>query len=605
MRCAARRPAELSGHTSNAWKTWIAVLTCALAAGVSQALLAVTDAKEAEYFAPRPLRVSSAFRGRGCLPVQGHSLQQVVNLARFGDRRLFYCNYGSLGVLDLAARTAREIPRPERVDVWNPTGVAYDPNRGRLYVANYHGRNVLAFAVGPNGEAVYETQFRHPRIVAPEGISVSADGRRIALADYDGDAVHLLNAAGEHLWSATLHRAHSAAIEPGGRFVIATGLIPPRIVKLEIATGRIVRERGAMGWRRDKYLWPAGVAIAPDGQIAVCDAHTGQVSLLDDDLNETRCFGGNGPERELLNMPYHLVFRNNGRLMVADTFKGRLLELDRGSGELLRGFRNPRKDVLPQRRRLLRELQRLGVEARLRRAPRSEIPAALGVDYRFYVRRGHPCALPLGSLPGLPEDRWRTGYMGIRGAKTDVRIQMPHALATTLHLYWINAGETSIGGVRYGVVGSPQCPFWTVVREDGLAAPVYLKTNLWLRGDVLADAEIAVSLRDVAAAGETVLSRYLQSARSGGRPLSAVETLLRPSGEIPPIDEKTLAAGFRDCFTTSSGKRLAESCVAARNWAEVARELTDYDHSVQFETAIPLNELFIVRLLRHGARVGR
>jgi len=91
--------------------------------------------------------------------------------------------------------------------------------------------------------------------------------------------------------------------------------------------GNVVNSRGSLGWGRDEYLWPTSVAIDRQGQIIVADGQTGRISFLNSNLRVQKSVGGNGPGRDLFNMPY-CALPDGDRIMVCDVVKSRLLILD-------------------------------------------------------------------------------------------------------------------------------------------------------------------------------------------------------------------------------------------------------------------------------------
>jgi hypothetical protein len=107
-----------------------------------------------------------------------------------------------------------------------------------------------------------------------------------------------------------------------------------QIVKIDPDRCVEVSRSGSPGWEAGQYLWPTGLTIWDDKSIAVTDAHTGMVSVVDaDSLTVSRRFGGNGPGLMGLNMPYG-IFADRGSVLLTNTFGAKISEFDRMTGDI-------------------------------------------------------------------------------------------------------------------------------------------------------------------------------------------------------------------------------------------------------------------------------
>jgi hypothetical protein len=70
--------------------------------------------------------------------------------------------------------------------------------------------------------------------------------------------------------------------------------------------------------------WPAGLAVAPDGQVLVADRHGGRILVLEPGGLRARSGSRRGWEPGLLRFPSDLALLADGRLAVADQGNGRI-----------------------------------------------------------------------------------------------------------------------------------------------------------------------------------------------------------------------------------------------------------------------------------------
>ncbi|MBV9752136.1 MAG: beta-propeller fold lactonase family protein [Hyphomicrobiales bacterium] len=200
------------------------------------------------------------------------------------------------------------------------------------FLANYLGNDVLVLQIASDRKSLsLASRITTPETRSPENIALSADGRFIAIANYDGNSVQLFDRHTDALlWSARLANAHGVVFYCDS--LVATGLGRSTVVRYGL-DGRVRAQEGSVGWGGDQYLWPTGVGT--DGQhIFVSDAHTGKIRTLGSDLCEIATVGANGSGIGLFNMPYGITPTESGA-WIADTFKQRLLKVDLASGRVI------------------------------------------------------------------------------------------------------------------------------------------------------------------------------------------------------------------------------------------------------------------------------
>lgn len=193
-----------------------------------------------------------------------------------------------------------------------PIGIAHDPRRDRLYVSDWY--NARIWVIDAQRLQILETLQTGS---APAGLDISPDGRWLASADRDADAVSLfdLNRAHSEARSATVGmRPFGLAFAPDGRLFVANvgsddvSVLEPgsgetlatipvgaRPYGIAFAQGRafvtnqyadslsvIALDRLAVTRTLDVGEYPEGVGVGgPDGPVVVANWFSNTVTLID------------------------------------------------------------------------------------------------------------------------------------------------------------------------------------------------------------------------------------------------------------------------------------------------------------------------------------
>ena len=280
-----------------------------------------------------PIGVRSAITDSMKMPagLRGTSNPMFASLTALpGNRYVAVAAYTSLYCLDTLNSSIALVPRPSGlVGTWEPTGLTLNEKSGFIYVANYHGNNVLAGSLDCARRKLTVTEtVSSPETMSPENVAISADGNMLISANYDGNAITAFARKDHkwaHAWTAKLEQAHGVAIIGGS--VYATGLERRTIARYNIATGKLIAQSGTLGPDpiRNGFMWPTGLTNY-NGALIVSDAHTGYVcSLNKDSLATELCFGGNAAGASHFNMPYGVAQLGNN-LLVTSTFSSRIAE---------------------------------------------------------------------------------------------------------------------------------------------------------------------------------------------------------------------------------------------------------------------------------------
>jgi outer membrane protein assembly factor BamB len=267
-----------------------------------------------------------------------------VSIVRIDDKLYVAANYGRLYAIDTNTAEARPISVQWDIKptAFVPTGLAYDPSSRTLFIANYTANNLLSGRLDPAiGRLTISEEIGAGTVVSAEGISYDADRKWLASAQYDGNSVALFAQTSDG-WRLDcllpVPQAHGVAI--AGAYLFATSLKDRKLLKINAQSCAVEGSLGELGWdaKHAGFMWPTTVQRLSDGVIAVSDAHTGHISLIDPERMKVRAsFGRNGPGFGALNMPYGFTETDDGNLLVLSTFGSRLIELSR-SGRFVRSY---------------------------------------------------------------------------------------------------------------------------------------------------------------------------------------------------------------------------------------------------------------------------
>ncbi|SFD26442.1 hypothetical protein [Clostridium uliginosum] len=258
----------------------------------------------------------------------------------YSENEAFLVDYASLKSINIKDNSFINIVPPENFDVksekyenkiWNPTGIYFNKNTNLLYIANYNGHNILVCKVNENHKLELVKEITNDQMISPENVVTNSDGTKIAVADYDGNALFLFDNNGQMIWKREVPLAHGVTLDEN--YVYATSLEKKSVVKYDFSGNEII-EKGSIGQTGiAKYMWPTSI-FAYENNIVLTDAHSGRIIILDKNLNYVSSIGGNGPSINDLNFPYSTVVHQN-YMYVTDTFNSRVLKLDM-SGNLIK-----------------------------------------------------------------------------------------------------------------------------------------------------------------------------------------------------------------------------------------------------------------------------
>lgn len=246
--------------------------------------------------------------GRLAVADTGNHLVRTLRLAAGGAQLDTWAGAGVAGLADGAGLDARfALPEALAADGQGNVIVADTANHALRWLTPDGRTTTLAggaagFADGPAAQA---------RFNAPGGIAISADGRRIVVADRNN------------------HRIRELLKDAGGKWTART----------LAGSGQAGRADGTGS--AASFRLPAGVALAPNGDVLVADTDNNLIRRIDTDGRVTTVAGsGEGSldgsaMQAQFRQPQNLVLDAQGRIVVADTGNN-LLRLIAADGRVSR-----------------------------------------------------------------------------------------------------------------------------------------------------------------------------------------------------------------------------------------------------------------------------
>ena len=202
-----------------------------------------------------------------------------------------------------------------------PAGVTTD-SKGRLLVAD-SGASVIFVFDEANDEVTYLGLDQSKGIRPATPVDVLADSRdRVFVADVGLKSV-LVFAPEGHLLSIVTdpdrlrNPAGLAIDEDRGRLYVVDSH-GHRVVVFDAETFAWIGEFGEEGEGDGKFLYPVGIAIAPDGRVYVTDTGSCTVQVFSPEYEFLDSFGGRGVAPSQFTRPKQIAFDSEGHVYVLD-----------------------------------------------------------------------------------------------------------------------------------------------------------------------------------------------------------------------------------------------------------------------------------------------
>lgn len=500
-------------------------------------------------------------------------------ITRIDNERLAVASYLSIWIFNERTGETHELVKPSEVGAWYPTGLSYDRRKKELFVANYLGKDILVLK-NNSGRFKLKKRIQDVDLVGPENIDLSRDGKYFAVADFDNNGILLFErSAYKKLWYKPFGRAHGVSFNQSGDAVVAAGLNPPQVISFDIK-GEQIAKKGNEGWERNGYLWPTGVALDPvSGQVWVSDAHLGKIRALNSALDEGVSFGMNGLGGGMFNMPYGIFYDADGKLWITDTFKSRVVLLDREK-RVLKSF-NSAPETTPN----LLSCQGGGCVKKLDAYGQSALKP-VGPGYKQRINQVDSVLYDFG-VYGKRE--WNPGFN--HGAfnspnKGQFSLAATSPIFSSSIYYWVQA-QISGGHLVYG---SPQVREW-IVDFSGLACPVPLGLNYWLdNGKLKSDQHVDYSLDELVSFCAGKVSEFNQRVSKGVEPFSAY------SESVLGKDSKQTLPQLVNIFMSDRGRQLYKALCSASNGQQRRQASLKFIKEAQVDPVTYLAELWTAKI---------
>jgi DNA-binding beta-propeller fold protein YncE len=536
-----------------------------------------------------------------------------VNIVGLGDNKYYVCNYRQLCLINLVNRTGQVVPPPDGLPSdWVPTGLAYEPVSKRLFVANYTGGNVLVLDASDRLRLKLLATLTHPEMKGPEGVAVTADGKCLAIADYDSSATLFFSTAGKLLWKFTASQCHGVDIlkaRDGREYVLATSLGWMAVLKFDL-DGNLLKKVVNRIWHGGHgYLYPTAIMTRSDGLIAVTDAFRGQVSFLDEDLEAFGTLGGNGPGPGFFNNPYASCWSGSEKLLVADTFRDRLVEINLKTRTVTAIYHlaDPARENTLSSMAWWAGKSEIGSLTYSWSTPdlnlvpadpfgRNHIVHRVG-DFMLIPDTQKVVALPLphflatgGKALG---SAWRPGIQGL------ISVAKPGVCAWTVSLgslltdypyRFILGCNYEHEGENYLLLSSPQSGT-VLVSGRGATVAVPVHKDMWLMGNTLVGPNFALPARNVLARGVSRISAY-HDLLANRPPLDALRSLF-----FPGLTREEFRRAFLTSMVSPDGAAFAQECWDAPDAQGQRAAAERFLATCQGQGMLQLNEILLAEMI--------
>lgn len=215
----------------------------------------------------------------------GRGLPSPVGLAR-GNQGAVYVTDSELAqvlVIEPGAKVAAPLALAQ---MGQPTGIAFDPDAGRLYVVDTTAHRVNVFnrdgtlhtSFGQRGAG--DGEFNYPTLLwrDPRGRLYVTDSLNFRIQVFDAQGQFLKkfgqlgDGAGDNI------RQKGVATDSYGHVYIADALF--NALQIFDQTGRLLLSVGNLGSDRGEFWLPAGIFIGEDDLIYVADSYNQRIQIL-------------------------------------------------------------------------------------------------------------------------------------------------------------------------------------------------------------------------------------------------------------------------------------------------------------------------------------
>jgi DNA-binding beta-propeller fold protein YncE len=252
-----------------------------------------------------------------------------------GGDRLFVADSNAqvVHVFNLATREYQQWAPPDSDGALGrfsqPTGVAYDP-AGRLIVADSVQGDLVVF----DQQGKYLGRIGGEQLSRPAGIAVDPERGRLFVADVTAHQVVVMTLGGQPIRRLGTRGTElgefnfptNVAVDPSGRLYVSDTL-NFRVQQFD-ADLKPVRQIGRGGNLPGYFAQPKGLGVDREGHLYVIDAHFEAVQVFDSQGRLLMTFGEEGRGRGQFWLPAGICVDSNNRIWIADTYNRRVQVFD-------------------------------------------------------------------------------------------------------------------------------------------------------------------------------------------------------------------------------------------------------------------------------------
>lgn len=537
-------------------------------------------------FSPKKLQIGLPIKYIHIVDAEYNPIEigSICSVTMLSESKVFLCNYVNLYLLDLSTGIIKMIQKPSYIKKWVPTGLKWSVARQTLYVANYTGKDVLAFGLTPDMEVILKHRYIDSDLKGPENIDVSLDGSMLVIADYDAGNIVLYKEK-QKLWSYHIGQAHGVSFSEDENFIIATSLTDAKIYKFDL-NGNLLKSTGIIDWHKNGYMWPTSI-ITYKNNVLISDAHTGKISFLDLNLNPIKSMGGNGLGNLLFNMPYGMEINKNNKLFIADTFKNRLVMVDLIKNEIVsiyqgkivnyfkhEAFLNNNNDIANELDKDNQQPMGDQYKRRLNKEVVAKIKFSFdkkSIDFDNFVWNGH-----YGRI--ISED------LSLNFAKIFPVIEENCDL-NTFSYYWVFLKNVLFKDKEATIIWSPQNPIILVIYR-GVLCPIKFSLDCWKDDNGFrTSAGFHVTFDEILALADQKVQNYIQDIKDEKKYFYALATHF--------FGFKDFEQRLEESFSSFKGKAFYKALIIAQNNAEIQKAALNYMDSIKTDKVLSFIEIAI------------
>jgi DNA-binding beta-propeller fold protein YncE len=216
----------------------------------------------------------------------GGPLLSPVGLA-LGEAGEVYVSDSALAAVFVIRPGAKEAVRLDLVaSLGQPTGIAFDPVHGRLFVVDTSAHRVNVFSrdgvletsFGRRGTG--EGEFNYPTLIwrTPAGRLYVTDSLNFRIQSFDERGRFLSKFGGLGDGTGDLPRQKGVATDRYGHIYIVDSLF--HALQVFDDRGRLLLSLGGMGRERGEFWLPTGLFIGADDKIYIADSYNQRVQVL-------------------------------------------------------------------------------------------------------------------------------------------------------------------------------------------------------------------------------------------------------------------------------------------------------------------------------------